>query len=621
MPIDPLDLPIGANRFWPEAVQALETHGQQVRDAIAALESDSGTSVSGSFATYADLPQPSQPGKSYVVRDEVALYVADDAGGYHGPFEVDAQATDAAVADKITNGTATSAALPDAIAAAVPSTPVRGALDNRYARTSPRPVNILERGADPTGATDASAIIRQALADSTTVDFGRGGTFTVSRDSLLGYCIGIPGGRTITGNGATVRLANGSSITSLLQPLGNDVTIRDLAIDGNRANVSEEATHQRHGIFLDNVSDVRIIDVDAFNTAGDGILFWRNTHRITVRGGSHVGHRRNAISMTGNGEHIIIDKVEMHRNIDQHPMDIEVDAPSGGYRFIRITGCSIGAGLNTGAALGITGTSAPAEDVLIDGCTILGRIDATDFRRVTMRNNTIDVRGKGKDAVVVAYGADGFRFDGNDVFNDSTFVGLRGDWVSGQTFECDRWSITGNEFRMGSGAAVRLAGILRSTVRGNRASGTDGTSYGAFRASATRTVKATKFIDNEAWGYNRGVVIEGPNSHGRIVLDGNHAHNDVTGMDYSVWLTTSATPAVVSVNNTADSGITIPASTPAGLWVRTGGNMRPVFEGTGSPEGVLAAAVGAVALRRDGAAATVMYVKESGTGSTGWVAK
>jgi hypothetical protein len=43
--------------------------------------------------------------------------------------------------------------------------------------------------------------------------------------------------------------------------------------------------------------------------------------------------------------------------------------------------------------------------------------------------------------------------------------------------------------------------------------------------------------------------------------------------------------------------------------------------GTGSPEGVVAAPVGTAYLRDDGGAGTTLYVKESGTGNTGWAAK
>jgi len=51
------------------------------------------------------------------------------------------------------------------------------------------------------------------------------------------------------------------------------------------------------------------------------------------------------------------------------------------------------------------------------------------------------------------------------------------------------------------------------------------------------------------------------------------------------------------------------------------GTAARITAGTGSPEGVKTAAIGSLYLRTDGGAGTTLYVKESGTGSTGWVAK
>jgi hypothetical protein len=51
------------------------------------------------------------------------------------------------------------------------------------------------------------------------------------------------------------------------------------------------------------------------------------------------------------------------------------------------------------------------------------------------------------------------------------------------------------------------------------------------------------------------------------------------------------------------------------------GGATTVFSGTGTPEGAVTAPVGCMFLRKDGGASTTMYVKESGTGNTGWVAK
>jgi hypothetical protein len=56
--------------------------------------------------------------------------------------------------------------------------------------------------------------------------------------------------------------------------------------------------------------------------------------------------------------------------------------------------------------------------------------------------------------------------------------------------------------------------------------------------------------------------------------------------------------------------------------VAVGGATGPTWTaGTGSPEGVVTAPVGSLFSRTDGGAGTSFYVKESGTGNTGWVAK
>lgn len=48
---------------------------------------------------------------------------------------------------------------------------------------------------------------------------------------------------------------------------------------------------------------------------------------------------------------------------------------------------------------------------------------------------------------------------------------------------------------------------------------------------------------------------------------------------------------------------------------------RSIRFGTGTPEAVVSAGIGSVFLRTDGAASTTLYIKESGTGNTGWIAK
>ena len=55
--------------------------------------------------------------------------------------------------------------------------------------------------------------------------------------------------------------------------------------------------------------------------------------------------------------------------------------------------------------------------------------------------------------------------------------------------------------------------------------------------------------------------------------------------------------------------------------VEFGASGPRIFGNTGSPEGVHTAPVGSMFLRSNGGTGTTLYVKESGTGNTGWVAK
>ena len=52
------------------------------------------------------------------------------------------------------------------------------------------------------------------------------------------------------------------------------------------------------------------------------------------------------------------------------------------------------------------------------------------------------------------------------------------------------------------------------------------------------------------------------------------------------------------------------------------GDGTPIWtSGSGSPNGTVTAVVGSMYTRTDGGTSTTLYVKESGTGNTGWVAK
>lgn len=50
-------------------------------------------------------------------------------------------------------------------------------------------------------------------------------------------------------------------------------------------------------------------------------------------------------------------------------------------------------------------------------------------------------------------------------------------------------------------------------------------------------------------------------------------------------------------------------------------NNKDYLSGEGTPEGVVVANVGTVFIRTDGGSGTVLYIKETGTDSSGWISK
>jgi hypothetical protein len=74
----------------------------------------------------------------------------------------------------------------------------------------------------------------------------------------------------------------------------------------------------------------------------------------------------------------------------------------------------------------------------------------------------------------------------------------------------------------------------------------------------------------------------------------------------------SPSTGVVTLFNAAGNGFTC---------LEFGATNLGISRGTGSPEGIVTALVGSLYLRTDGGVLSTLYVKESGTGNTGWVAK
>lgn len=99
--------------------------------------------------------------------------------------------------------------------------------------------------------------------------------------------------------------------------------------------------------------------------------------------------------------------------------------------------------------------------------------------------------------------------------------------------------------------------------------------------------------------------------------------NNNGGKDFTLFDETAGNPRL-SVSDTGD--VTVNTGDiligTADKSIKFSGNSNVIWRvGAGTPEGAVTAPVGSLFTRTDGGANTTLYVKESGAGNTGWVAK
>ena len=108
---------------------------------------------------------------------------------------------------------------------------------------------------------------------------------------------------------------------------------------------------------------------------------------------------------------------------------------------------------------------------------------------------------------------------------------------------------------------------------------------------------------------------------------GNITFQDAAGTDFTTftgagrnWNAAGTGGAMKIDSGTGGSYLTL-QNYGLKLVLQDGTGTVTIKQGSGTPEGALAANVGSLYLRTDGGAGSTLYIKESGTGNTGWVAK
>lgn len=122
------------------------------------------------------------------------------------------------------------------------------------------------------------------------------------------------------------------------------------------------------------------------------------------------------------------------------------------------------------------------------------------------------------------------------------------------------------------------------------------------------------------------IVFDGEDGSG--FFDSRLSVGRVSSVESEGLITVYATGHPFAQIGSTAGGIQTVGSVAAGAGIHLGTGGAPgdvddpsIYSGSGSPEGEVSAPPGSLYLRRDGGAGSALYVKESGTGNTGWVAK
>ncbi len=247
----------------------------------------------------------------------------------------------------------------------------------------------------------------------------------------------------------------------------------------------------------------------------------------------------------------------------------------------------------------------------------------------------------------------------NNVISNFSGFGIRGQFI----LNC---SITGNSFY--SSNATHEAGVALLSSDSNSVTSTYNTVSGntffvqgvtssipciRLQGDATQKVSFNSVNGNTINGYRNGISFT--NANNNIVSNNMISNSSAQGIFHASGVSnlitgnkscsntsagiqidagTSITLSMNECNDNATHGIflantasncnvnwNITRNNTTANYINNGGTAVSTSFGTGSPEAAVTASVGSQFLRTDGGGSTTLYVKETGTGNTGWVGK
>jgi polygalacturonase len=490
-------------------------------------------------------------------------------------------------------------------------------------------IDVRTFGAKGDGVTDDTAAIQAArdAAGAKTVSFPAG-TYLVTdiRNTVAGQ-------KWLLDAGATIKLADGSD-THTLWLTGEGSSIEGGAIDGNKANqtanghgivitgsrctvrgVRVENT-RRYGIYALDADRITIAECDVIDSGETGItveasagsdryksrVFDNHIDRSSLGSGVVGG----GIKINGNEAGINTERVIIRGN----QVDMPSSPVSGAANCIELWGgggrAAISDNITNGGSMGVSVDS--GHHTAVAGNTFVGPssygMEVARCSYVTLTGNVVDGQGLATRGVLISNTSPGrISVAGNII--DNLAASSRGIFATNTP---SYLSIVGNTIELdATGYGIELSGATHAAISGNNIHG----GGVAQKAIALTNCAGVAVSGNACHNFteNGVLIIASSGTSDNIAIAGN---------------------TMVSCGNPVTTQI---SGGSIGTHVRWDSNAPNVIDmisatqniqrrsGFGSPESAITAGIGSIYQQRDGGTSTTLWVKESGTGSSGWVAK
>lgn len=467
----------------------------------------------------------------------------------------------------------------------------------------------------------------------------KGGTYT-----LNAFALNVANQTWLFDPNATINSSDAATVPAALIT-ADGVKVRGGIWDNQAA--SSDAYAQVGCIKVNDADDVEIKD-GAFKNARGPCIDANGTNRLKVKDNLFTNTWYAAVFVrptTANIEDIEISGNRIINTTVFAGYDYGINAHNDSGSLYTITGVNIFGNtirfpviaasdfpLGIEVYGGPTGSAGDVVNVSVHGNNVYGGgigISLSQVQDGTVNGNSV------KDAS--RYGIEAVDPFGIAVSGNTVYGGQRGISLSQAGGGA---SVTGNSVRATTVAAVYASSVSeRVAVTGNSISVTSGA--GVYLLSTSYFSVVGNSLEGNGTG-NKAVMLD---KSDRGVVSGNTGSdwtengillfadtavilNRVIGTN-NIWVNT---PNTLTLTTQLSGGASI------GRFVSYIGNFSDVdtsyqrdvpdvfqnrvhVSGAGTPEGAITGGVGSIYERRDGGAATTLYIKESGTGNTGWVGK